>query len=342
MKSALVTGASGMLGSYIVKRLHTDGWRVAALVRNPARCAWVEEIGGTLIQGDILDSGSLEKAMRGQDVVFHTAATIGTGDNPDSFWTGNVGGTSNLVQAAAIAGARVVHISTTSVFGRDRYYEKPTDESVPLPKLPQIDVYGRSKQDAEKLILSAHSRGRIWGCIIRPPVMYGRHDRQFLPRIAPLLTRGVFPLFGGGRTTLSVVHASSVADGAVRAATRFLAGGKIYHLTNDFDLTLVDFVALAEKGLGRRITTANLPIGLGQAGFQTLAFLLSIFRRRHLAQHMRGVFDLLARDNPFTSNRARQELDWSPTMKPDIGIPEAFAWWQENHAAASQTIKAGP
>ena len=131
MKSALVTGASGLLGSYIVKRLHTDGWRVAALVRNPARCGWVEEIGGTLIQGDILDSGSLEKAMLGQDVVFHTAATIGTGDNPGSFWTGNVGGTSNLVQAAAIAGARVIHISTTSVFGRDRYYEKPTDESVP-------------------------------------------------------------------------------------------------------------------------------------------------------------------------------------------------------------------
>ncbi len=342
MKSALVTGASGMLGSYIVKRLHADGWCVAALVRDPATSAWVKEIGGTLIQGDILDVSSLKKAAMGRDVVFHTAAAIGTGDNPSSIWAGNVVGTANLVQAAAVAGARVVHISTTSVFGRDRYHEKPTDESSPLPKLPQIDVYGRSKQDAEKIILSAHSRGRIWGCIIRPPVMYGRHDRQFLPRIAPLLMRGIFPLIDGGRTTLTVVHASSVADGAVRAATRFSAGGKIYHLTNDFELTLADFVALAEKGLGRRITTANVPVGVGQAGFRTLAFLLSTFRRRDLAQHMRGVFDLLSRDNPFTSNRARRELDWSPHVTPDIGIPEAFAWWKENYRSPSQTITVGP
>ncbi|MCH8895557.1 MAG: NAD-dependent epimerase/dehydratase family protein [Proteobacteria bacterium] len=340
MKSALVTGASGMLGSYIVKRLHTDGWCVAALVRDPAKSAWVEEIGGTLIQGDILDVSSLTKAAMGQDVVFHAAAAIGTGDNPSAIWTGNVVGTANLVQAATHAGARVVHISTTSVFGRDRYHEKPTDESSPLPKLPQIDVYGRSKQDAEKIILSAHSRGRIWGCIIRPPVMYGRHDRQFLPRIAPLLRRGIFPLIGGGHTTLTVVHASSVADGAVRAATRFSAGGKIYHLTNDFELTLADFVALAEQGLGRRIKTVDVPMRIGQAGFRTLALLLSTVRRRDLAQHMRGVFDLLARDNPFTSDRARRELDWSPYMTPDIGIPEAFAWWEKNHAATANAMKA--
>ncbi|MCZ6500814.1 MAG: NAD-dependent epimerase/dehydratase family protein, partial [Gammaproteobacteria bacterium] len=210
MKSALVTGASGMLGSYVVKRLHADGWRVTALVRDPVRSAWLEKIGATLIQGDILDVDSLEKAALGQDVIFHTAAAIGAGSNPNSIWTGNVVGTTNLVQAAATVRARVVHISTTSVFGRERYHEQATDESSPLPKLPQIDVYGRSKQDAEKVILSAHSRGRIWGCIIRPPVMYGRHDRQFLPRIAPLLIRGVFPLIGGGRTTLTVVHASSV------------------------------------------------------------------------------------------------------------------------------------
>ncbi|MEE8078157.1 MAG: NAD-dependent epimerase/dehydratase family protein [Pseudomonadales bacterium] len=336
MKSALVTGASGMLGSYVVKRLHADGWPVTALVRDPVRSAWLEKIGATLIQGDILDVDSLEKAALGQDVIFHTAAAIGTGSNPNSIWIGNVIGTTNLVQAAATVRARVVHISTTSVFGRERYHEQATDESSPLPKLPQIDVYGRSKQDAEKVILSAHSRGRIWGCIIRPPVMYGTHDRQFLPRIAPLLKRGVFPLIGGGRTTLTVVHASSVADGAVRAATRFSAGGKIYHLTNDFELTLADFVALAEQGLGRHIKTVDVPVRVGQASFGTLAFLLSTFRRRDLAQHMRGVFDFLSRDNPFTSSRARRELDWSPHVTPDIGIPEAFAWWKENYGSPAK------
>ena len=93
MKSALVTGASGMLGSYVVKRLHADGWPVTALVRDPVRSAWLEKIGATLIQGDILDVDSLEKAALGQDVIFHTAAAIGTGSNPNSIWIGNVIGT---------------------------------------------------------------------------------------------------------------------------------------------------------------------------------------------------------------------------------------------------------
>ncbi len=340
MKSALVTGASGMLGSYIVERLHTDGWRVAALVRDPVRSAWVEDLGAKLIQGDILDMDSLKKAARDRDAIFHTAATIGTGNNRGPFWSGNVVGTANVVRAAESAGARVIHISTTSVFGRDRYHEKPTDESFSLPALPDSDAYGRSKQDAEKVVLSAHSRGRIWACIIRPPVMYGKHDRQFLPRVAPLLERGIVPLFDGGRTTLTVAHASSVADGAVRAATRFSAGGKIYHLTNDFDLTLADFISLAEKGLGRHITTVDIPVGLGRAGFRTLAFLLSTIRRRDLAKHAQGIFDLLTRDNPFTSNRARRELGWSPYITPDIGIPEAVTWWKENHGAIGQARKA--
>ena len=54
---------------------------------------------------------------------------------------------------------------------------------------------------------------------------------------------------------------------------------------------------------------------------------------------MRGVFDLLARDNPFTSNRARQELGWSPYMTPEIGIPEAFAWWKNNHASNGNAMQ---
>jgi nucleoside-diphosphate-sugar epimerase len=92
--------------------------------------------------------------------------------------------------------------------------------------------------------------------------------------------------------------------------------------------------------LGRHITTVDIPVGLGRAGFRTLAFVLSTIRRRDLAKHAQGVFDLLTRDNPFTSNRARRELGWSPYITPDIGIPEAVTWWKENHGTIGQARKA--
>jgi len=104
-------------------------------------------------------------------------------------------------------------VSSTAVFGRARYRDEPTDETAPLPVLPEDDSYGRSKQDAERMVLEAHRQGRIWATAVRPPVMYGVGDRQFVPRVGPVLERRFFPLIAGGRTNLSLVHAGSVAQG---------------------------------------------------------------------------------------------------------------------------------
>ena len=72
-----------------------------------------------------------------------------------------------------------------------------TDESTPLPELPAADAYGRSKQEAERLVLAAHAAGRVWASVVRPPLMYGKRDRQFVPRLGPVLERGFFPLVAG-------------------------------------------------------------------------------------------------------------------------------------------------
>jgi len=123
--------------------------------------------------------------------------------------------------------------------------------------------------------------------------MYSRRDRQFVPRVGPVLRRGTFPLIGGGRTTLTLVHAGSVARGAVLAARTDRAAGRVYHLTNDFPVDTRTLVRCAAEGLGVRV---------------------------------RGV---LTRDNPFSSARARAELGWSPDVRPETALTEAFRWWHE-------------
>lgn len=327
---ALVTGATGMLGGYVVERLLAQGWSVRGLVRNPSRSPLVEALGAEAVCGDITSLDSLRAAAAGCDVIFHTAATIGSGNEWEMFRLGNVVGAEHVVAAAEAAGSRLVHVSSTSVFGRHRYYAAATDETAPLPRLPARDAYGRSKQDAERVVLGAHADGRIWTVIVRPPIMYGRRDRQFAPRLGPVLERGLFPLVGGGTTTLSLVHAHSVADGAVRAATTDAAGGRVYHLTNDFDVTAAELVRCASLGLGRRIRAPHIPLGAAKAAFKALALALVMSGRRDLAPHAAGMLGMLTRDNPFTSERARTELNWSPTIRPDEGLPDAFRWWSEH------------
>jgi nucleoside-diphosphate-sugar epimerase len=312
---ALVTGATGMLGGCLVERLVADGWDVRALVRDHARGAWIESSGARAVAGSLEDLPALNAAADGCDVVFNAAAAIGPQSDPAPFVRANVLGTANVLAAAGRTGARVVHVSSTAVFGRERYHASPTDESTPLPSLPAEDAYGRSKQEAERLALDAHAAGRVWSAVVRPPVMYGPRDRQFVPRVAPVLDRGVFPLFGGGQATLSIVHADSVAEGAIRAAATDGAGGRVYHLTNDFDLTVADFVRFAARGLGR-------------GAFRALALALGACGRRDLARHAAGLFDMLTRGNPFASERARRELGWAPSIPPAEGLVAAFAWWK--------------
>ena len=327
---ALVTGATGMLGACIVERLIGGGWSVRALVRDRSKASWLEALGAQTAPGDLTDPASLRAAAAGCDAVFSAAAAIGPGSDHEAFRRVNVTGTEHVVAAAGASGARLVHVSSTSVFGRHRYHSTPTDESVPLPELPAADAYGRSKQEAERLVLAAHARGRVWAAVVRPPVMYGPRDRQFAPRLGPVLERGVFPLIGGGRTTLALVHADSVADGAIRAATTDRASGRVYHLANDFDVTVADLVRFAARGLGRRVLAPRVPLILGRAAFRALALALVAAGRRDLAPHAAGFLQMLTRNNPFTSERARRELGWAPRVRPAEGLADAFQSWKRS------------
>ncbi len=335
---ALVTGATGMLGSYIVQRLTADGWKVRALTRTRATGSWLEATGVEVVEGCIEDADSVVRAASGCEVVFHAAAVIGSGGDWKVFREGNVGGTANVVRAARATGARVLHVSSTAVYGGARYRDEPTDEHAPLPVLPVQDVYGRSKQDAELLVLQAHEAGRIWAAVVRPPVMYGRRDRQFAPRVGPVLERGFFPRIAGGRTTLAVVHAGSVAEGAVLAATTEAARGRVYLLTNDQPVTTSDLVRCAEDGLGRRIWSPHVPASAGRTGFCALSRVLRAMGRGDLARHAQGTLDMLTRDNPFTSERARRELGWAPALRPEVGLTDAFRWWKDHRTSPAGAV----
>ena len=334
MRRALVTGATGMLGSYLVQRLVESGCTVRALVRSPERADWLRRLGVELVQGELSDAHTLEVAASGCDAVFHAAAVIGPESAWESFRAGNVQGSSNVVEACAHSGARLVHVSSTAVYGDSRYKSPPVDERAPLPRLPDADAYGRSKQEAELVVLAAQHAGRIWGAIVRPPVMYGERDRQFIPRVGAVMTRGIFPLCGGGGTTLPTVHANAVAEGAIRAALTDDADGRVYNLTSDFPLTVAELVRLASVGLGRRIRAPTLSLRTSRRVFRALELGLKLAGRRDLAAHANGTLEMLTHDNPFSAARAREELRWAPTIPTAVGVPEAFRWWKAHHGKA--------
>src|SRR5205823_3104836 len=158
-------------------------------------------------------------------------------------------------------------------------------------------------------------------------------DRQFVPRLARALRLApVVPLLRGGRTTLAIVHAANVADGAVRAASTDRAGGRAYNLANDHDVTVREFFALAGQGVGRRVRFVPLPLAPVRGAVRATRWTLRTLSFGALSFSMAGL-SFLSEDNPFTSERARRELGWNPVVRPEDGVPDAFRWWREQREA---------
>ncbi len=330
MPTALVTGATGLVGHHVVARLRRDGWTVRAFVRDAARAGALSRAGVELATGDTLEPSGFARAARGCDVVFHTAAAVTPHGGWEAFSRPNIDGTRNAIAAAASAKARLVHVSSVAVYGGTERYGtdgRTTDEDAPLAKLPEHSFYARSKRDSEALVMEAHAAGRLWATAVRPAVIYGPHDRQFVPRIARLVQKGFVPFVRRGRSTLAVVHAANVADGMVRAAVTDGAGGRAYNLANDFDITVADFLRLAAQGLGVRMRRVPVPYVMARAGLGVFRLVAPLLFGHRFDAVGAASLDFVSRDNPFASERARRELGWDPPIRHEEGVPEAFRWW---------------
>src|SRR4051812_13464849 len=114
---ALVTGATGLVGSHIVERLVRDGWSVRGLSRSDAARATITALGAEPVTGDVLDRGSMVTASKGVDAIFHTAAAITQRGGWESYRVMNVEGTAAVIEAAERSAARLLHLSSVAVYG---------------------------------------------------------------------------------------------------------------------------------------------------------------------------------------------------------------------------------
>ena len=333
-RQALVTGATGLVGSHLVERLARDGWTVRAMVRDPAAARWLEPLGASeLVRGDVLDAPAVARAAAGCTAIFHTAAAISPKAGWEAFRSTNIDGTNAVIGATRASGARLLHLSSVAVYGRARWGTDKTHEDIPLPPLSEHAYYARSKRESEELVLGAHRRGEIWATAVRPNWIYGERDRQFIPRALKLFDLPLVPLIEGGHSILSMVHAGNVADAAVRAVCTEIAGGRAYNTTNDHDVSVSDFIRLGAEGLGRRVRTVNVPLWAAEGAMGLVKGAVRLARGKEMSGHASGIVPALSRDNPFTSERARRELGWEPPYLPEESIPAAFRWQRERAKA---------
>jgi dihydroflavonol-4-reductase len=194
-------------------------------------------------------------------------------------------------------------------------------EDAPLGPRDTGPRYGRSKRLAEDAVREEMARG-LKAVILRPCVIYGEGDRIFLPNVIRYARKGSLPLVGAGSAPLAMVHARSVAQAAIGALDTPAAHGRAYHVTEDDRLSGEEFVAAIAEGLGLPVKVVRVPEPVALL----VARLADLFRAATgggSPGYLAGV-RFLKGGNPYSSEAARSELGWQPTVKHREALPAAI------------------
>lgn len=330
----LVTGASGFIGKYLLRRLLAEHEKLRVFVRRPSP-ELLHDPRVEIIVGDLGDPEAVERAAAGTRLVYHLGACC-RGDVADVY-RGTVAGTQNIVDSVLRHGARLVHISSLSVLHAAAMRRRDTvTETWPLDPYPgHRGLYTQTKLQAEQIVRQAVAERQLQAVILRPGQVVGAGG-PVLPPSVGLFRKNRLILLGNGKAPLPLVSVHDVVDGILQAERHATFSGDVYHLVDDMIVTQNDWVREYQAATSRRLKVRRLPRWLLYPlalGVQVLARMLrrspplSIYRLR--SSVMRGRFDCSA---------ARKQLGWSARIGVQSGLRETFA----GETAPTATLNGAP
>ena len=252
MKTALVTGADGFIGSHLTEDLVRRGYAVKALSQYNSfnYWGWLEDTDCLsdieVLQGDVRDPHYCKTITKDVDVVFHLAALIAIPYSyvaPDSYVDTNVRGTLNICQAALENGvSRVLHTSTSEVYGTAQYV--PIDEKHPLqPQSP----YSASKIGADAIASSFHSAFELPLVVVRPFNTYGprQSSRAVIPTIITQIASGAHDIkLGDLSPTRDFNYVADTCRGFIELAECDAAIGEVVNIGSNAEISIGETLAL--------------------------------------------------------------------------------------------------
>lgn len=325
--TTLITGATGFVGSAVLRRLVEAGHAVRALVRPGSDRTNLDGVRVDLVTGDVCDRASLDRAVAGCDAVVHAAADYRLWvARPEEMYAANVEGTRNVMLAAAAAGVtRIVYTSSVATLGLTAD-GTAADEDTPSTLDQMIGHYKRSKFLAEAEVRKLAAEDGLPVVIVNPSAPVGPRDVRPTPtgRMVIEAASGRMPAYVD--TGLNVVHVDDVAEGHLRALERGRTGER--YILGGTNMTLREILCEIAAITGRPPPRIRLPHAL----VLPVAYVAeAVVRLRGRGEPLTTVDSVrMSRKRMFfSSDKARRELGWAP-REARLALEDAVAWFRRH------------
>ncbi len=320
----LVTGAAGHIGNTLVRQLLEDGSKVRALILPGEDTHALDGLNIELVQGNVLDLASLQRAMQGVEVVYHLAGIISIMPGRDDLMRSvNIQGTKNILDAARQNHVKRV-LYTSSIHALSRNCEDVIDEHIPFDTHNEAGEYDRTKAEASEAVLQAVRDG-MDAVIVCPTGVIGPYDyrhsemgdllRDWMQKKTHVLVEGAYDF----------VDVRDVARGMILAIQKGRRG-EVYILSGE-QIKLNKMKQLVQKAMGFASATINIPMWLARlaAGVTPLYYRLTHQTPKFTAYSLETVCS----NSIISSAKAKRELGYQarPLFKT---IADTIQWWREN------------
>ena len=316
---ALVTGATGFVGSHLVDALRAADRPVRALVRPSSRIERLRRTGAEVSVGALDDEAGLAAALRDVGVVYHLAAATRAPDER-AYEQSNVHATDALMRAAARMAEppRVVFLGSLAAVGPATAGLPLDEDAAPRP----LTAYGRTKLAAERIVLGTADVPVV---VLRPPAVYGPRDRDLLTFFR-LAAMGVMPVPAGPDRPVQMIHVHDLVR-ALLLAAESTRSHRVYHVAESAIRPWSVVSALIANAVGRAPVRVPVPraliwaaAALSEAGARATGR-PTIFNRDK-------VRELLAPGWTCTTERAERELGFVAGIPLERGVVETADWYR--------------
>jgi len=321
----LVTGATGFIGGHLVRRLIKANHSVRCLVRKTSNTNNLKKFGVVLYEGDLLQPKTLEGIMDGVDLVYHLSGVVSSRWTSE-FYKGNVIATKNLLEICKNNKIKkFIYASSIAV------YQPPSNKTLLDENSPcrPITSYGRSKLEAEKIVLYYFYNYNLPIVILRGPVIYGPFETEILTKFFLNLIRKkkVF-VIGDGDNFRSLNYIDNFIDGLVLAGEHPESVGRIYNLSDQKAYTLNEILETSSRIIGSKISTIYLPNWIGNISWLIYNIFEKLFKIFSIELYSIKVLSLNLGCNV---SKIVSELGYTSRVDLKEGLQRTFDWIRDTY-----------